>query len=93
MIDDKRQLRVTLRDGLMRRARSRTYALGPARWGGRAGRLYLAASYPRGGWLGNHLIFRWRTGRSDYVVSLHAWEPLTETAATLRAIVVRAGKS
>jgi hypothetical protein len=37
--------------------------------------------------LGNHLVFRWREGRREYVVSLHAWEPLTEAAATLKAIV------
>jgi hypothetical protein len=36
--------------------------------------------------LGNHLVFRWGTDRR-YVVSLHAWEPLAEAAATLRAIV------
>jgi hypothetical protein len=36
---------------------------------------------------GDHLIFRWRVGQHDYGVSLHAWEPLTATAATLRAII------
>jgi hypothetical protein len=36
--------------------------------------------------VGNHLVFRWETERR-YVVLLHAWEPLTEAAATLKAII------
>ena len=36
---------------------------------------------------GDHLIYRWRSGQREFAVSLHAWEPLTEAAATLRAIV------
>ena len=31
--------------------------------------------------------FRWSSGAGDYLVSLHAWEPLTEAVATLQAIV------
>jgi hypothetical protein len=53
---------------------------------GLSGDLILAPSYPRGGMLGNHLVFRWGSKRR-YVVSLHAWEPLLEAEATLRAIV------
>jgi len=82
---------VALRDGLMRRARDRSLGLGTMRWSGHAGQLLLAPSYPRGGMLGNHLVFRWRTGRRDYALSLHAWEPLTEAAATLRAVVASTG--
>ena len=37
--------------------------------------------------LGNHLIFRWRDAEAYHVLSLHAWEPLTESAAVLREIV------
>jgi len=78
---------VALRDGLMRRTRERSLGFGTMQWSGHAGQLFLAPSYPRGGMLGNHLVFRWRTGRREYVLSLHAWEPLTEAAATLRAVV------
>jgi hypothetical protein len=78
---------VALRDGLLRRRRERSLGFGTVRWAGRAGQLFLAPSYPRGGMLGNHLVFRWRAGRREYVLSLHAWEPLTEAVATLRAVV------
>ena len=56
-------------------------------WEGRLGRLLLAAPYPRGGLMGDHLIFRWRDGRREYAASLHAWEPLQETVDTLEAVV------
>ena len=76
-----------LRDGLMRLERSKTLAVGRVRWSGREGRLFLHASYPNGGFLGNHLTFRWRENGRDYALSLHAWEPLRETSATLARIV------
>lgn len=78
--------RVRLRNGLMRMQRVRTLSFGRVRWKGLTGDLFLAPSYPRGGMLGNHLVFRWGSDRR-YVVSLHAWEPLVEAAATLKAIV------
>jgi hypothetical protein len=56
-------------------------------WSGRRGTLLRAAPYPRGGIHGDHLVFRWREGRREYAVSLHAWKPLRETVATLDAIV------
>ena len=56
-------------------------------WEGRRGRLLLAAPYPRGGLMGDHLIFRWRDGRREYAASLHAWEPFQETVDTLEAVV------
>ena len=56
-------------------------------WEGRRGRLLLAAPYPRGGLMGDHLIFRWRDGRREYAASLHAWEPFQETVNTLEAVV------
>jgi hypothetical protein len=74
-------------DGLTRTKRRTGLDLGPARWNGRRGRLVLAPPYPRGGIDGNHLLFRWRQGGADYQLGLHAWEPFTETVATLRAIV------
>lgn len=74
-------------DGLMRRARARPVGFGRVRWGGRAGAFYLMPSWPRGGMLGNHLVFSWQEERRSYALSLHAWEPLTESAQTLRALV------
>lgn len=76
-----------LRNGLMRLERTRTLALGRVSWSGRDGRLFLHASYPNGGFLGNHLSFRWRESGRDYLLSLHAWEPLLETASTLEKMV------
>lgn len=78
---------VPLRDGILRRARTRALFFGPLTWGGRSGRLFLAPPYLHGGVLGNHLVFRWREDDTEYVLSLHAWEPLRETAATLKAMV------
>jgi hypothetical protein len=78
--------RVRLRNGLVRLQRVRSFSFGRVRWSGLRGDLFLAPSYPRGGMLGNHLVFRWG-GDRRYIVSLHAWEPLTEAVATLKAIV------
>jgi hypothetical protein len=64
-----------------------TRVLRRANWEGRRGTLLLAAPYPRGGLMGDHLIFRWREGRREYAVSLHTWEPFQETVDTLEAIV------
>lgn len=83
--------RVALRDGLLRRERPSSLDFGRVSWAGRSGELLLAPSFPNGGMLGNHLIFRWRENCREYVLSLHAWEPLTEAAATLRAVVASAG--
>lgn len=64
-----------------------TRALRRVSWESRRGRLLLAAPYPRGGLMGDHLIFRWRNGRREYAASLHAWEPFQETVETLEAVV------
>jgi hypothetical protein len=32
-------------------------------------------------------MFTWRQGARFYAVTLHAWEPFTQTEATLRAVV------
>jgi hypothetical protein len=76
-----------VRDGLVRRSRAAPLSFGHVRWGGRLGALYLMPSYPRGGMLGNHLVFSWRQDERPYALSLHAWEPLTESVATLRSMV------
>lgn len=84
--------RARVEDGTMARPRSHTLSLGRRDWSGRAGKLYLATPYGgSGGMLGNHLIFRWRAGGVDYVVGLHAWEPLSEVEDVLRRIVESAG--
>ena len=77
--------------GLDRGARPKPLLLGTRHWGGHVGALFLAPSYPFGGQIGGHLTFWWRSGRDSYVVSLHAWEPLTECARVLRAIVASTG--
>jgi len=79
------------RDGLVARPRSRALFFGRFAWGGERGTLVLAPGYPGGGEQGDHLIFRWRRGPVEYAVGLHAWEPLTRTAATLHAIVESTG--
>jgi hypothetical protein len=56
-------------------------------WDGRDGMLVLAPSFPFGGIDGDHLIFQWHESGGNYAVSLHAWRPLAEPIATLRAIV------
>jgi hypothetical protein len=61
--------------------------LGSRMWNGREGELVLAPPYPIGGMEGDHLIFKWAEGGLDHSLSLHAWEPLVDTEATLRAIV------
>jgi hypothetical protein len=79
--------RTTPEDGLIRMKRRAGLDLGPARWGNLDGRLILAPPFPLGGIDGNHLLFRWSDGGTGYQLGLHAWEPFTETVATLRAVV------
>ena len=76
-----------LKNGQSTRTRSKPLLYGTRGWGGRSGSLFLAPSYPYGGQIGGHLTFWWRKGGDGYVVSLHAWEPLTECSRMLRAIV------
>ena len=56
-------------------------------WNGRKGEVVLAPSYPFGGMDGDHVVFRWAEGKTDYAVSLHAWDPVDETVAALQAMV------
>lgn len=81
---------VPLRAGLMRTKRERALFFGRVRWGEHDGALFLAPPVLFGGQLGNHLVFEWRQGKTSYLISLHSWEPLPDTAATLRAIVASA---
>jgi hypothetical protein len=53
--------------------------------------MFVAPSYLRGGQLGNHVVFRWKAGNTEYLVSLHAWKPLDTARATLAAIVRSCG--
>jgi hypothetical protein len=76
-----------VRDGLLRRRRGAPVSFGRARWADRIGALYLMPPFPHGGMLGNHLVFSWRQDKRPYALSLHAWEPLTESVATLQTMV------
>jgi hypothetical protein len=65
----------------------RALFLQDARWG-KSGTVVLVPTFDFVDSLhAGHLVFRWRERGKDYVVSLHAWEPFSETFAALRAIV------
>jgi len=72
-------------DGLTSHRRTKAQALGRYRFGDVEGELVLAPTTHAMD--AGHLIFRWSSARLEFAVSLHAWEPLTEVASTLRAIV------
>jgi hypothetical protein len=36
---------------------------------------------------GDHVIFRWKIGGVEYMISIHGWEPFTQAISTLRKIV------
>jgi hypothetical protein len=74
-------------DRLLRAPRKVAYSFGPRRWHGQTGTLYLAPPFLFGGQLGNHLVYRWRVGRIEYAVTLHAWLPIAQSIATLREVV------
>jgi hypothetical protein len=78
---------VAVGDGLRRLHRAHALALGRRTWGGLEGELVLAPPFGAGGIAGNHLVFRWRKGSSYYAVTLHSWEPFTETVKVLRALI------
>lgn len=61
--------------------------LGTFTWGGHAGTQYLAPEFPEGGIDGGHLVFAWNEGDVEAAVSLHAWRPLEQAVATLKAVV------
>jgi hypothetical protein len=76
-----------LRNGLFAQSGTHPLFFGVTRWGRKTGTLVLAPDYPGGGEQGGHLIFRWQSNGVSYAIGLHAWEPLLEAAATLRAVV------
>ena len=78
---------VRLTDAVRKSPRSRPVSFGRRAWNGQRGILYLAPGYPAGGQLGDHLVFQWRRSDKTFIVSIHSWAPLTETASTLRAMV------
>ena len=79
---------VALTGAVRKRARSQPISFGPRTWNGQSGILYLAPEYPSGGQLGDHLVFQWRRSGLMYVISLHSWAPLLETAAVKSSEVV-----
>jgi len=70
------------------RPRAAGLVLAHPRWGGRAGTLFLAPSFDRSSTIhGDHLVFVWREGGTEHLVSLHGWAPIEQARATLRAMV------
>jgi hypothetical protein len=62
--------------------------LGRVTWGGIEGLVVLAPPYNAVSSIhGDHLIFRWSVGGTEYALSLHAWEPFSKSFATLQAMV------
>jgi hypothetical protein len=60
---------------------TRPIPLGQRGWTANPGELVFGDCF------GNHLCYRWRENGRDYQIDLHAWEPVTQTAHVLRAIV------
>ena len=82
---------VAVRVGVFTHSGAQPIFFGVTRWGAKTGALALAPDYPRGGEQGGHLIFLWKKDGTAYAIGLHAWEPLMQAAATLRAIVGSTG--
>ena len=79
---------VALEDDLMFSDRTTALSLQtPPKWNFPSGDLVLAPPYGYGGIMGDHLIFRWHDGEKEYALGLHAWEPLTEAADALHAVI------
>jgi hypothetical protein len=76
-----------LRSEIVAEKRSKPLLFGPVSWSGKRGALFLAPSYPVGGQIGGHLAFWWKAHGTNYLISMHAWEPLTECEKVLQAIV------
>lgn len=89
------------RDGLMRSEERRAgypspgsgktptgMSLGTAEWNGRTGRLMLVPPFEVVASIhGDHLLFLWSEQHQDFALSLHAWEPFTESVITLQEVV------
>ena len=80
----------SVEDSLLGPKRTESILLGSRRWAGVDGTLVLAPPLVFGGEDGDHLMFRWRKGGVDRVVSVHAWTPLRDAVATLEAVVTSA---
>ncbi len=80
----------TLRNGIAAGKRAKPLLFGSVTWSGHMGALFLAPSYPSGGQIGGHLVFWWRAHGTNYLMSIHAWEPLTECSSVLRRVVASA---
>ena len=81
-------LSVALRNGMANGLRRGPIALGARTWSRIRGELSLTPSvYAAQGELTDLVIFRWRDAVGDHAVGLNVWEPLTDSVATLRAIV------
>lgn len=79
---------VVVRNGMANGLRRRPIRLEPRTWSGIGGELSLTPSvYPAQGELSDLVVFRWRDATGDHAVGLNVWEPLTDSVATLRAIV------
>ena len=74
-------------DSLLRPNRQMAILLGSRQWAGLRGTLILAPPLVFGGENGDHLIFRWKQGDVDHMISMHAWAPLRQAVATLGAVV------
>jgi hypothetical protein len=74
-------------DTLLDRRRDAAVRLPTPNWDAPRGSLYLFPGYPTGGMLGDHLVYVWSTEDAHFAVSLHAWSPIEETAATLGAMI------
>jgi hypothetical protein len=75
----------TLPDRIPQRRRE-SVLLDDAIWFGNEGSLILAPSFPHGGIDGDHVMFRWEEGGRAYAISLHAWLPLPDAVASLKAV-------
>jgi hypothetical protein len=69
----------------VKQERPKALNFGARDWGGRSGRLVLTRS--SAGQFANLLAFTWHRDSQIYVVAVGVWTPITEAAATLRAIV------
>jgi hypothetical protein len=75
------------RDRLVNRVPAAVF-LGRVTWGDATGIVALAPPYKAVSSIhGDHVMFRWRRGGTEYILSLHAWEPFSECFRTLRAMV------
>jgi hypothetical protein len=83
----------TLRNEIVAGKRPKPLLFGPVSWSGKKGALFLAPSYPVGGQIGGHLAFWWRAHGTNYLISVHAWEPLTSARRVLQAMAASTASS